>query len=44
MLLRRDEGGDHGRARELLEQAIAQYGALGMPEHLGIAKRMLDEA
>ncbi len=34
--------GDHEKARELLEEAIDGYRTLGMPRHLEMAKKLLD--
>ena len=40
MLLQRGAPGDKERANDLLEEAIAQYGELGMPKHLEMAREM----
>jgi tetratricopeptide (TPR) repeat protein/predicted Ser/Thr protein kinase len=44
MLIARNASGDRPRARELLEEAIDAYRALGMPRHLEMAKELLASA
>ena len=44
MLLRRGEAEDAARARQLLDEAINQYRALGMARHVEIAEELLADA
>ena len=44
MLLDRDAPGDREKARTLLEEAIEMYRPIGMPKHVEIAERMLEDA
>jgi class 3 adenylate cyclase/tetratricopeptide (TPR) repeat protein len=44
MLLRRNVTGDRERARDLLQEAIANYERIGMPSHAGLARQMLATA
>ena len=43
MLLRRNEPGDREAASQLLREAIDRYQELGMPKHVELAKRTLDD-
>ena len=44
MLMDRDGPGDCDKARELLTEAIAMYGEIGMPKHVEMAKALLGES
>jgi hypothetical protein len=44
MLLQRGETDDRARAGGLLAEAMAQYRALGMPRHVGLAEELLARA
>ena len=43
MLTERDGAGDRDRARALRSEAIEMYRRLGIPRHLDIAERMLND-
>ena len=43
MLIERNTAGDHDRARQFLDQAVEDYGQLGMSRHLDIAKSLVDQ-
>ncbi|UCH86209.1 MAG: AAA family ATPase [Dehalococcoidia bacterium] len=43
MLVERDEPGDREKARELLTEAVAMYGQIGMPKHVEMAEALLRE-
>ena len=44
MLLDRNAPGDRDRARTLLGEAIEMYLKIGMPKHVEIAEKMLEQA
>jgi class 3 adenylate cyclase/tetratricopeptide (TPR) repeat protein len=43
MLIDRDAPGDRDKARQLLTEAIAMYGQIGMPKHIEMAEAILRE-
>ena len=43
MLIDRAATGDRDKARELLTEAIAMYGEIGMPKHMEMAEALLRE-
>jgi len=44
MLIDRDAPGDRDKARELLTEAIAMYGQIGMPKHVEMAEALLGQS